>query len=279
MKISIITTCFNREATIAQAIESVLAQDYPDVEYIVVDGASRDGSLQVIERYRNGIAKLISEPDSGMYEGINKGIRMATGEVVGLLHSDDFLFDTSVVSRIAERFEATGADLVYGDGLFVDAKNTDKVVRNWVSGKYSKWKVRHGWLPLHPTCYIRRECMERWGLYDESYRIAADSDLLFRYLYKADLKVAYLNRYIVRMRMGGLSTDRSRMKMMWKEDVRMYRSYGLPPVWTKLQKMAWKVPQFFSARKLAVTSYQLRATSVGDCHPERSPQGAVEGSH
>ena len=266
MKISIITTCFNREATIAQAIESVLAQDYPDVEYIVVDGASHDGSLQVIERYRNGIAKLISEPDSGMYEGINKGIRMATGEVVGLLHSDDFLFDTSVVSRIAERFEATGADLVYGDGLFVDAKNTDKVVRNWVSGKYSKWKVRHGWLPLHPTCYIRRECMERWGLYDESYRIAADSDLLFRYLYKADLKVAYLNRYIVRMRMGGLSTDRSRMKMMWKEDVRMYRSYGLPPVWTKLQKMAWKVPQFFSARKLAVTSYQLRATSVGDCH-------------
>lgn len=245
MKVSIITSCFNREETIAQAIESVLGQDYPHVEYIVVDGASRDGSLQVIERYRDRIAKMVSEPDKGMYEGINKGIRAATGDVVGLLHSDDFLFDTGVISRIVQCFEDTGADFVYGNGLFVDTKDTDKVVRNWVSGKYSKWKVKHGWLPLHPTCYIRRECMERWGLYDESYRIAADSDWLFRYLYEADLKVAYLDRYIVRMRMGGLSTDRRRMRMMWQEDVRMYRSHGLSPVWTKLQKMAWKVPQFF----------------------------------
>lgn len=248
MKISIITSCFNREATIGQAIESVLAQDYPDIEYIVVDGASKDGSLEVINRYRDRISRIVSEPDKGMYEGINKGIRMATGDIVGLLHSDDFLYATDTISHIAKCFEETQADFVYGNGLFVDAADTNRVVRNWKGGRYSKWKVRHGWLPLHPTCYIRKTCLDNLGLYDESYQIAADSDLLFRYLYEADLKVEYLDEYIVRMRMGGLSTDSKRRKMMWKEDIRMYRNHGLPPTLTKLEKMAWKVPQFISAK-------------------------------
>ena len=248
MKVSIITSCFNREATIAQAIESVLAQDYPDIEYIVVDGASQDCSLQVIERYSDRIARIISEPDSGMYEGINKGIRAATGDIVGLLHSDDFLYATDIISRIVRHFEETDADFVYGNGLFVDTENTDKVVRNWIGGSYSKWKVRHGWLPLHPTCYIRKECLNRLGLYDESHQIAADSDFLYRYLYEADLKVEYLNIYILKMRMGGLSTDSKQRKKMWEEDLRMYRSHGRPPTLTKLKKMAWKVPQFIEAK-------------------------------
>lgn len=248
MKVSIITSCFNREKTIAQAIESVLSQDYPNIEYIVVDGASKDNTLAIIKRYKGRISHIISEPDNGMYEGINKGIRAATGDIIGLLHSDDFLFSTNTISRIVKRFEETQADFIYGNGLFVDSDNTDKVVRNWMGGKYSKWKVRHGWLPLHPTCYIRKSCMDKWGLYDESYKIAADSDFLFRYLYEADLKVEYLNEYIVRMRMGGLSTDSKRRKMMWEEDIRMYKSHGMPPTLTKLEKMAWKVPQFFSAK-------------------------------
>ena len=248
MKVSIITSCFNREATISQAIESVLEQDYPDIEYIVVDGASTDRTLEVVNRYKDRIAKIISEPDKGMYEGINKGIRAATGEVVGLLHSDDFLFAPHTVSRIVEEFERTGADFVYGNGLYVDANDTGKVIRNWIGGTYSKWKVRHGWLPLHPTCYIRRECFSQYGLYDESYKIAADSDLLVRYLYEANLKVAYLDEYIVRMRMGGLSTDSKRRKQMWDEDIRMYQAHGFPALPTKLMKMAWKIPQFISAR-------------------------------
>lgn len=248
MKISIITSCFNREKTIAQAIESVLSQDYPNIEYIVVDGASKDNTLAIINRYRERISHIISEPDNGMYEGINKGIRAATGDIIGLLHSDDFLFSTNTISRIVKRFEETQADFIYGNGLFVDSDNTDKIIRNWMGGKYSKWKVRHGWLPLHPTCYIRKSCMDKWGLYDESYKIAADSDFLFRYLYEADLKVEYLNEYIVRMRMGGLSTDSKRRKMMWEEDIRMYKSHGMPPTLTKLEKMAWKVPQFISAK-------------------------------
>jgi len=248
MKVSIITSCFNREKTIAQAIESVLSQDYPNIEYIVVDGASKDNTLAIIKRYKGHISHIISEPDKGMYEGINKGIRAATGDIIGLLHSDDFLYSTNTISHIVERIKETQADFVYGNGLFVDFDNTDKVIRNWIGGKYSKWKVRHGWLPLHPTCYIRKACIDKWGLYDESYKIAADSDFLFRYLYEANLKVEYLNEYIVRMRMGGLSTDSKRRKMMWEEDIRMYKSHGMPPTLTKLEKMAWKVPQFISAK-------------------------------
>lgn len=248
MKVSIITSCFNREATVGQAIESVLSQDYPDIEYIVVDGASTDGSLKVINRYRDRVAKIISEPDGGMYEGINKGIRVATGDVVGLLHSDDFLYSSRTVSHLVAEFEKTGADFVYGDGLFVDSNNTDKVIRDWIGGDYRLWKVRHGWLPLHPTCYIRREVIQRRGLYNETYKIAADSDFLFRYLLGGELSVAYLPEYIVKMRMGGLSTDGAKRRQMWKEDIRMYRSHGMNPFVTKLEKMLWKVPQFVSAR-------------------------------
>lgn len=245
MKISIITTCYNRRATIGQAIESVLAQTHPDIEFIVVDGASRDGSLEVIRRYEGYISRIVSEPDRGMYEAINKGVRMATGEIVGLLHSDDFLFDRHVVADIATCFDRTGADLVYGNGLFVNAKDTEQVVRDWVSGPYRRWKVACGWLPLHPTVYIRREVMKKVGAYDEHYKIAADTDFLLRCLYEMRLRVAYLDRYVVRMRMGGLSTGKARRRQMWHEDVEIYRRHGFPGVLLKLMKMAWKVPQLF----------------------------------
>lgn len=247
MKVSIITSCFNRAATIRSAIKSVLEQDYDNIEFIVVDGASTDGSLEIIREYEERISTIISEPDHGMYEAINKGIRVATGDVIGLLHSDDFFYDNEVVSRIAERMRITRADFLYGDGLFVNPDNTDKVVRNWIGGSYRLWKVRHGWLPLHPTCYIRREVVNRLGLYNESYKIAADSDLLLRYLITGGLTTTYLGEYIVKMRMGGLSTDSAKRKKMWDEDIRVYASHGMAPTLTKLEKMAWKVPQFVLA--------------------------------
>lgn len=249
MKVSIITSCYNRVNTIQGAIESVLAQDYPDIEYIIVDGLSNDGSMDVINQYNGKVAKIVSERDHGMYEAINKGIRMATGDIIGLVHSDDFLYDSHVISDIVKRFEKTGADFLYGDGVFVNAENINKPVRNWIGGPYYRWKVRCGWLPLHPTCYIRRDVMMREGLYDESFKIAADTDLLVRYLYKAHLKVVYLHRRIIRMRMGGLSTDSKKRKQMWDEDVRLYTAHGFTPViLTKLLKMAWKVPQFIEAK-------------------------------
>ena len=248
MKISIITTCYNREKTIAQAIESVLAQDYPNIEYIVVDGKSTDHSLEVIRSYGSRISKIISERDSGMYEAINKGIKAATGEIVGLLHSDDFLIHNHIITEIVERFKETSADIVYGDGLFVDAHQTDKVIRDWRSGNYRRWKVRLGWLPLHPTVYMKRSAIEQYGLYNENYKIAADSDFLVRYLYKADLQVEYLGKYVLRMRMGGLSTDSQKRKAMWNEDVRMFRENGFWGVPEKILKMGWKVPQFINAK-------------------------------
>lgn len=253
MKVSIITSCYNRLATIRGAMESVLSQDYPDIEYIIVDGASIDGSIESIRdmmdniKWKNKI-KFVSEPDHGMYEAINKGIRMATGDIIGLVHSDDSLYDDHVISDIVKKFEETNADFLYGDGVFVNAENTNKVVRNWRSGNYHKWKVRCGWLPLHPTCYIRKDVMMREGLYDESFHIAADSDFLVRYLYKANLKVAYLPRRIVRMRMGGLSTDSEKRRLMWDEDVRLYKSHGFPGIPTKIMKIIWKVPQFIEAK-------------------------------
>ena len=252
MKISIITSCYNRVSTIRGAIESVLSQDYPDIEYIIVDGASTDGSVEVIRDAIEGHedrVKFISEPDHGMYEAINKGIRMATGDYIGLVHSDDFLYSPHTVSDIVRRLEKTHADFLYGDGLFVNAENTDKVVRKWIGGTYRLWKVRHGWLPLHPTCYIRREVMEKLGGYDESYMIAADTDLLVRYLLDNHVKTDYLKKYIVRMRMGGMSTDNSRRAKMWKEDIRVYSSHGFKYVTlTKIEKMLWKVPQFVMAK-------------------------------
>lgn len=248
MKVSIITTCYNRAKTIRGAIESVLAQDYPDIEYIVVDGASMDGSVEIMKEYEGRIAKILSEPDHGMYEAINKGIKLATGDVVGLVHSDDFFYDNQVVSHIVKRLEETGADFLYGNGLFVNADNTDKVIRKWTGGTYRIWKVKHGWLPLHPTCYIRRDIIEKCGLYNETYKIAADSDFLFRYLLGGDITVTYLDQYIVRMRMGGLSTNSEKRKLMWREDIRMYHSHGFNPTITKIEKMMWKVPQFIRAK-------------------------------
>lgn len=248
LKVSIITSCYNREVTIQSAIESVLAQDYPNIEYIIVDGASKDNSMAIINRYTDRISTIISEPDRGMYEAINKGIRAATGDVIGLLHSDDFFYAADTISRMVAEFEKTQADFIYGNGLFVDAEAASQIVRNWISGTYTKAKVRRGWLPLHPTVYIRRECFSKWGLYDESFKIAADSDFLVRYLYETDLKVAYLNEYIVRMRMGGLSTDRKRMKQKWAEDMRLYRAHGFNPYWALSLKIASKVPQFIQAK-------------------------------
>ncbi len=248
MKFSIITACYNRESTLRESIESVLSQDYADVEYIVVDGASTDGSMGIIDEYRDRISRVISEEDGGIYEAINKGIRLSTGDVIGLIHSDDTFFSCDTLSCVAEQMAEQRADIIYGNGLFVDAKDSRRVVRNWISGKFGRGKMRRGWLPLHTTLFIRREVVDQMGLYNENYKISADSDLLVRYMYKGKFRVAYHNRYVVKMRMGGASTNLHRVGEKWGEDIRLYRSHGFNPYWAVVCKILSKIPQFISAR-------------------------------
>jgi len=242
MKVSIVTVCYNRARTIRETIKSVLEQDYPDIEYIIVDGASTDGTIAIVNEYKDKIFRIVSEPDHGMYEAINKGIRLATGDVVGVVHSDDVLWDSYVVSDMVRRFEETNSDIIYGDGVFVDPIS-NKVKRNWRGGSFSRLKVKIGWLPLHPTCYIKRKVLMENGLYDETYQIAADTELLVRYFLNGQLKIVYFPRKVIRMRLGGLSTDSETRKLMWEEDIRLYKAHGFCAVPTKIMKMMWKVPQ------------------------------------
>lgn len=245
MKVSIITSCFNRENTIREAIESILSQSYIDIEYIIIDGASSDNSLNIIKEYKNNISTIISEPDNGIYEGINKGIRQATGDIIGLLHSDDLLYSKDTVDHIVSAFIEKNADIVYGNGLFVNEQNS-RIVRNWISGTYSKKKMKRGWLPLHPTVYIKKEYFDQLGYYDESFKISADSEFLVRYFYENNLNIYYLNEYIVRMRMGGASTKLSKNKQKWEEDFRLYKQHNFNPYISLMGKILSKIPQFIN---------------------------------
>lgn len=249
MKISIITACFNREKTIRDTIESVLSQDYENIEYIIIDGASTDNTLSIINEYKSTIAVILSEPDKGMYDAINKGLKLATGDVVGLLHSDDFYYNNQVLSHVAAEMIRTQADMLYGNGLFINGNDRTNVIRNWISGDFDRKNLRKGWLPLHPTVYLKRQYLSLYGYYNDSFMIAADSDFLVRYLSVADLKIVYLNKYMVYMRMGGLSTSISKFYQKWKEDVRLYRENGFNPYLTTLRKILSKIPQFIQAKK------------------------------
>lgn len=264
MKVTIITACYNRAGTIKQAMESVLNQTYPDIEYIVVDGASTDESLENIrceemvmktrsfqEKHPRFTFKLISEPDHGMYEAINKGIRMATGDVIALCHSDDQLYDRHTVEMVVEEFEKhPDAEMVYADGIFANSKD-GKAVRVWKSENMRRWRLKFGWLPLHTTCYVRKDVYEQYGLYDESFKIASDTKFLLNVLYRQNIKVAFLPQFVVKMQMGGASTDMKRQKEMWQEDMRVFRELGFRfPIWMKMMKMMWKPSQFVRGKLL-----------------------------
>ncbi len=247
MKVSIITTCLNREATIRGSIESVLSQTYPDIEYIVVDGKSQDGSLKIINEYKDRIHHIVCEADNGMYEAINKGLRLATGDIVGFLHSDDVFYSKDTISRIVKEFENRDIEYVYGNGLYVTF-GMDQVVRDWVSGEFDKEKLKHGWLPLHTTVFVKRHIFDRVGYYNEKYKIASDSDWQVRCLYLNDTKVSYIDEYIVRMRMGGISTSFRLTMRKWREDLQLFSEAGLNPYFSLTYKVISKMPQFVYAK-------------------------------
>lgn len=206
MKISIITATYNSAATLEDTITSVQKQDYPHWEHVVVDGLSKDGTVDVIRSFPH-ITKWKSEKDRGLYDAINKGIEMATGDVVGILNSDDFYPDASVLSDIAKAFEDPDVDAVVGDIAFVKPSNLHRIVRYYSSAKFHPRKFAAGYMPAHPSFYVRRKFYEQYGLYKLDYKIAADYELLIRFMYTRGIRFRYIPRVMVYMRTGGVSNQ------------------------------------------------------------------------
>lgn len=247
MKISVITVCFNSEATIEDTLRSVISQDHKDLEYIVIDGSSTDRTLDIIGKYRSNISLLISEKDNGMYDALNKGLKKCTGEVVAILNSDDFYVHSSVLSKVAAEFERSGSDAVYGDLQYVHQDDPDKVFRTWISGTYKHGMFVNGWMPPHPSFFVKREVYEKYGDFNLKLRSAADYELMLRFIHKHRIKVSYVPEILVRMRAGGMSNSSiwSRLKAN-REDKLAWEINGLKPAfYTFFLKPLRKLGQFF----------------------------------
>ncbi len=206
--LSLITVSYNSAATVRDTIESVLAQDYPNLEYIVIDGASTDGSADIIRSYQDRIAHVVVEPDRGIYDAMNKGLRLASGDIIGFINSDDFYPHAGVISRAVDEFTDERIDACWGDLCYVDPDNTTQVVRYWKSSAFRSGSFRRGWCPPHPTFFVRRRVYDRYGMFDERYRIASDIELMMRFLEVHAIRASYIPEVMVHMRMGG-ATNRS----------------------------------------------------------------------
>ncbi len=205
MKISLITVTYNSEKYLAQCIESVQSQTHKDIEHIIIDGNSSDNTVSIIKKYESKIAKWKSEPDRGMYDAINKGMALATGDVIGILNSDDMFNADDVVARIVNAFIVQGVDSVYGNLEYVNQEDTNMIQRVWKGKAYSRNLFRMGWMPGHPTFYIKKSLIDQYGGYENHYHTAADYEFMARYLFKLKISSFYLNKMIVKMRIGGAS--------------------------------------------------------------------------
>ncbi|MBR6030669.1 MAG: glycosyltransferase [Bacteroidaceae bacterium] len=209
MKISIITATFNSSATMRDTLDSILSQTHQNWELIIEDGLSNDDTLSIVRKYEplcQGRMRIFSEKDNGLYDAMNRGIARATGDVVGILNSDDFYHDEHVLEDINRAMEGQPIDCVYGDLKFIQAENKDKVVRIWKGSQHKKGAFLRGWHPAHPTFYARRECFDKFGAFNTKYAVSADFELMLRFLEVAELPNCYINRYFIKMRMGGEST-------------------------------------------------------------------------
>lgn len=247
MKVSIITVSFNSVLTIIDTIESIRLQSHSSIEYIVIDGGSTDGTRDVILRNQDIVTTYISEPDHGLYDAMNKGISLATGDVIGILNSDDVYADSEVISKVVEEFNSSPVDCVYGDLVYVDAEDLNNVKRYWRSGNYFRKAFLNGWMPPHPTFFTKRECYSVFGTYDTSFKTSADYELMLRFLYKNHLTASYLPRTIVRMREGGQSNTSLGNRLIGnKEDRAAWKKNNLiPRFYTLTMKPIRKLGQFF----------------------------------
>ncbi len=218
MKISIITVALNNAEYIEACIQSVLNQDYVNTEYIVIDGGSTDGTIDIIKKYEDKINIWISETDNGIYDAINKGINISSGDIIGILHSDDLYINEHVIGRVVQEFR-NNVDSVYADLVYVDRNNLNKVVRYYDSSAFRVSKFAYGWMPAHPTCFIKKNVYDRYGLYKTDYLIAADYELLVRFYAKHGVSYSYLPDVIVKMRSGGLSTRNLKSNVILNREI------------------------------------------------------------
>ena len=252
LTISVITATWNCADTIRDCLGSVAAQTYPHIQHVIVDGASTDGTMDLLRVNQHRLATLISEPDKGIYDALNKGIELASGDVVGFLHADDIYADVDVLAQVAAAFEDPAVQAVYGDLQYVQKGDTRKVVRYWQSAPFSPRMLAKGWMPPHPTLYVRREWYQRIGGFDTRYRIAADYFSILQLFSRPDFTTAYLPRVLVKMRVGGES-NRSLKNIIRKskEDMDALRRSGVGGYITLLRKNLCKLKQFIQQRHVA----------------------------
>ena len=250
MKISVITVCFNSSATIADTLRSVAMQTHPDVEHIVIDGGSTDTTLELVKSHGARVTQLVSEHDHGIYDAMNKGLALATGEVVGFLNSDDIFADTLVIERVAKAMRVPGVDACYGDLAFVDQDNLSRVIRYWRPGAHVKGACARGWVPPHPTFYARRRAYEQHGGFDLSFPMAGDFEMGLRLLDVAGLNAVYIPALLVRMRTGGASNGGlSSVIRNNRETSRACVKHGFPGgVKFLASRFLYKVPELFRRR-------------------------------
>lgn len=245
--VSIITVCFNSANTIADTLKAVERQTYHDIEHIIIDGGSTDETVKIVEGFPH-VAKCISEKDEGIYFAMNKGIAMASGEIVGILNADDLYADSEVVTKVVAAFEDPGVDATYADLVFVDREDVSKVVRTWKSGPFKRSSMYNGWMPPHPTFFVRRSLYANYGLFNTTLRSSADYELMLRFLLKHEISISYIPQTIIKMRQGGKSTASvgNRIKANL-EDRKAWRMNGLQPhFFTLILKPIRKIKQFIS---------------------------------
>jgi len=246
-KISIITVSFNSASTIADTLKAAANQTYQEIEHIIIDGASTDDTVNIVESFPH-VAKCISEKDEGIYFAMNKGIAMATGDVIGILNADDLYADNEVIAKVAAVFEDPTVDATYADLVFVEREDVSKVFRAWKSGPFKRSSMYNGWMPPHPTFFVRRSMYEKYGLFNTTLRSAADYELMLRFLLKHEINLSYIPETIIKMRQGGKSTASiiNRIKANW-EDRKAWRMNGLQPhFFTLILKPLRKIKQFIS---------------------------------
>lgn len=254
-KISVITISYKSKATIRTTIESILSQDYYNYEYIIVNRESDDGTIDVIREYEDKIDTIIDEPDEGIYDALNKGIEMATGDVIGFLHSDDFYSGDNILSTIASAFKYNDVDAVYGDLIYVPQHNINKTVRYWKAGEYHRNKIRQGWMPPHPTMYIKKSVYNMCGKFAPGYDIAADYEFILRLIGKYNIVMKYIPKVLVKMRLGGASNKgfTNILKKM-TEDYRAMRTHKTGDISTLVIKNLLKFSQFIQKEPVPAMS-------------------------